>query len=277
MNYISYASHTDFFEIYNVIRDHMVTADPKERPMLNIALDEEKRRRSILQKAIKWAYERSQSPDPTHWQDNDRMLESLYEMTERLENSAINSSITIDQNAFKFSVGADLQYRGFILLAMNKLYYYFMKCGYLRKENDNRFTLAGNLSETDSGKDEIFLAEQREFNNEFRKFTDLATRYGNMFSAWLNMGESFKPDLLNTKWTELENILNPIVNISGLIEHRDSFYNMVSGRVPVYQTEKLQQMANDISSTNELFVRNSYMFLASIIEKKIGDESFRDI
>ena len=274
MSYISYVSHTDFFEIYNAIRDHTVATDHKKMPVLDITLDDEKRRNSTRQKAIRWVYEKRQLQNSSRWQDNDRMLESLYTMSEHLENCAINSSIRIDKNDFKFPSGDVLHHDDFTRRAVDDLYYYFMKCGYLRKIDDDNFVLTGDLRSIDPDKEGIFVAEWREFKNEFEKFIGIATRYGNICNVWLNeMGAIFESDTFNVKWPELASALSPIVDINGLVEHKNSFYSVEPGNLHVYQTEALQRMTDDVRSTNDLFVHNSYRLLAQIIGNRLKVDS----
>lgn len=269
MNYISYVSHTDFFEIYNAIRNHTIVNDKKQL-LLNIIVDDEKTGKARLQKAIRWVYQRRQIQNPSRWQDNDKMLEFLYMMTERLENSAINSSITIDGNAFKFSRGDDILYDDFTRKAIDDLYYYFIKVGYLRKKDDNRFTLSGNLSQVDPDKEGIFVAEQRKFMAEYQNFIHLSVRYGNICNKWINNRTPiFNFETHNAKWPELVTVLNPIVDISRLENHKNSFVNIESGVVHAYQTEILQSMTEDVSSTNDSFVENSSYLLSLIIEKQV--------
>ena len=265
MNYISYVSHTDFFEIYNLIRDRATSMDDKKRPTLSILLDDAMRRKSVCQKAIRWTYERRAKKNPSEWRDNDKMLDSLYAVTECLETYTINNQVTINENAIKFSNKPDISGPPLAMQAIGDLFYYFSKAGYLREVDGKNFVYTGDLRAIDPETEGVLGKEQELFNETFQEWVKTAISYGNKYNKWQHdLAEIFKSDTLNRKWDELVHVLDPIVAIGGLELHKNLFYEKSSRSLYGYNTDQIQSMTNDIRSTKDLLVSESYYGLARI-------------
>ena len=292
-NYIEYISHTDFFELYHAIRDHTtyeniqminMSLDAMQRKksilqnalrwvyekrhskkqlqwqnneniqMINISLDAMQRKKSILQNAVRWVYEKRYSKKESQWQNNDKMLDALYQMTELLEKTPINSMVVINGDDFTIGGNKPLHMDWSDKLAINDLFYYFKKCGYLKQQNENNFIFTGELNKIDPDTQGIYVAEQRLFIEEFKKFMELSIKYGNIHNKWINdKGFIFDLDTFNTKWNELVNAI-PNVSLSGLEDHKNTFYDMERPNSPVFTTQKFEQMTADLQATNQLLL-----------------------
>ena len=253
-NYIEYVSHTDFFELYHAIRDHTIYENNENAKMINVSLDDTQRKKSILQNAIQWVYEKRHSKKQSQWQNNDKMLDVLYQMTEFLEETPINSMIVI--NGKEFAIGEkkfSYIYRS-NRLAISDLFYYFTKCGYLKQQQENNFIFIGDLNKIDPDTQGIYVAEQRLFIKEFEKFMELSIKSGNIHNKWINNKASiFDSDTFNAKWNELLNAV-PDVSLIGLANHKNIFYDMKHPNSQVFTTQKLEKMTADIQATNQLLL-----------------------
>ena len=262
-NYIEYVSHTDFFELYYAIRDHTIYEINGNIKMINISLDDMQRKKSILQSAVRWVYEKRHSEKQSQWQNNDKMLDELYRMTESLEETPISSEIVINGNKFTLGKYTSLQMDWSDKLAIDDLFNYFVKCGYLNPQNENNFIFTGDLREIDPDTAGIHIAEQRLFIKEFEEFMKLSIAYANVYNKWINDKASiFNLDTFHIKWNELLTTA-PNVPLSSLTNHKDIFYGMKNPNSQVYTTQKLDQMTADIQTTNQLL--QSYDLLENFL------------
>ena len=94
-------SHTDFFEIYGIIRDLAFTSKIG-RPSLSLDLNRSCITKANLQKSIGWIYERKQLSDPMKQELNYRMLDELYEMTSHLEGMPNSRTVTFEGSIINF-------------------------------------------------------------------------------------------------------------------------------------------------------------------------------
>lgn len=82
--YAAYASKSDFFDLYNVLRDRITYVIGDERPRLDIDLDEKQVTQAKLQEVVEEIFLKSQSNNPSVWHENDRLLTLMYDLITKL-------------------------------------------------------------------------------------------------------------------------------------------------------------------------------------------------
>jgi hypothetical protein len=82
-NYLCYLSRSDFFDLYNVIRDHIVSYDGT-LPALSIKLEQKQETQAKLQEIIGDVYSKKEYPRPSDWHKNDRLLNLMYDLVTNL-------------------------------------------------------------------------------------------------------------------------------------------------------------------------------------------------
>jgi hypothetical protein len=78
--YAAYASRSDFFDLYNVLRDNISYLPPDGKPRLDITLDEKQLTQAKLQEIMTEIYFQEAYSHPSKWQENDRLYNLMYSL-----------------------------------------------------------------------------------------------------------------------------------------------------------------------------------------------------
>jgi hypothetical protein len=76
--YAAFASKSDFFDLYNVLRDNVFYPTNDGKPRLRIELDEKQLTQAKLQEIMTEIYLKEEYIHPSKWQENDRLLSLMY-------------------------------------------------------------------------------------------------------------------------------------------------------------------------------------------------------
>ena len=198
-NYLCYVSHTDFFEIYGIIRDLAFTSKIG-RPSLSLDLNRSCITKANLQKSIGWIYERKQLSDPMKQKSNYRMLDELYEMTSHLEGMPNSRTVTFGDNIINFD-NSSVAYDSQQITLASDLLLLLAKQGYVRKENDSTYTKLGALTSFRSDLAGIFVEEQRTFIAACDAFKKKIVDVANTANKWLDdLDAPFSVETFEAKW-----------------------------------------------------------------------------
>jgi len=100
--YAAFASKSDFFDLYNVLRDHIEYEPNDDRPRLRIALDNKQITQAKLQEIMEEPFWQEQYGSPSEWHKNDRLLTLVYNLlTQLVELRGSATRIRIERTPFK--------------------------------------------------------------------------------------------------------------------------------------------------------------------------------
>jgi len=83
-HYAGYESKGDFFDLYNVIRDHFTYRKSDEKPRLNINLEQDQLIQARLNSIMTVIYTKAEYSHPSKWDKNDRLLSLMYDFIIKL-------------------------------------------------------------------------------------------------------------------------------------------------------------------------------------------------
>ena len=194
-NYVCYASKTDFFDLYNVIRDR-ISHYENGNPILDIKLAERKQViQAELQKAMGQIYSRKRYQHISDWYKNDLLLDEMYKLLGKLTRYRSGTKITItrksrmemkfpDENETK--IVDDVVQAG----ALEDLLYYLEKLQFLKSEGDT-YEVRGRLFKKVPKHPIIKTQEEKDFLDEYKKLIDVLSAYAEIYSQSINHEELF--------------------------------------------------------------------------------------
>ena len=265
-NYLCYKSQTDFFDIYRVIRDHMIGVSSDGRPMLNIALDTNQIVKANLQKSIGWVYARKKRNALSGQQINDEMIDALYDILDKMETNNL-SEITVDRS-LTFAGPPPRPYEKHQISAVQDLFVLLTKQGYVTTQDENRYHKVGILPKfTAAG---IFVEEQKTFMETFKTFVHALVDSANIYKKWIvELGEPFRADAAELHWEKILTTLQSIYNFEPYYSQAKVHYEQLrSDDPPLIKTEDLEQATLGIREAHALLERHSTDLLARILEKR---------
>ena len=277
-NYLCYLSRTDFFELYNVIRDHTVYKNNK--PCLSLDLEPRQITQANLQKCIGFVYERKKRDNPSLWQVNDSMLDWLYSAVDKLEKSPKSQHVVIDNNGIQVGdqslianvdeAHSDQDISKMFKSLLQDLLLLLASQGYLSRINDNEYSVVRNLLEYKTEPSGIFFEEQRVFIQAFEKFRHDIIHFANLHARWVeDLGRPFTVDNLEPKWNMLEAYMSNYFALDVCSEAKNLYMELKSANRPLISPEQLQGQTADIRSIRDSLDRHSLTLLANILETQL--------
>ncbi len=82
--YAGYESKGDFFDLYNVIRDHLFYSETDQKPRLKIELDQSQLMQARLHMNMTSIYSKVEYSHPSKWDKNDHLLSLMYDFIIKL-------------------------------------------------------------------------------------------------------------------------------------------------------------------------------------------------
>lgn len=268
-NFLCYQSKTSFFDLYNVIRDNISETDV-EGPLLSLNLDADKITKANLQKSIEWIYERKKFSAPSKWEENDKMLDTLYNICGQLEDTPKLQNIVIENSTFKFPKSSVDLTNPKLHSSATDLFTFLTSQGYLQKTAENTFQIIGQLMTINETKGGIFVEEQSTFVKEYEHMIELAINMANLHNHYVqNLGKIFSLDNINSKWNPFTTCVSVYFNITTLEEHRTIYFDLIGNDPTVYPSEKLQQMTIELQNGYDGIKKGFLTLLIQIFNKKI--------
>ena len=268
-NFLCYQSKTSFFDLYNVIRDNIIEID-LNGPVLNFNLDAEQTTKANLQKSIEWIYARKKYDVPSLWAENDAMLETMYNVCTNLESTPKLENIVVDNQICKFSKNTIPLEKPKLYSAIIDLFTFLTSQGYLQNTQKNTYQIVGQLSTINKVRGGVFVEEQHKFKEEYDNMLELAINIANIHNQYIeNLGEIFKIDTINSKWTTFFTCINNYFNMETFKEHRQIYMDLVGTDPTVYPSEKLQQMTVELQNGHIEIKRQFVNLFGRIFADKI--------
>lgn len=94
-DYACYASKTDFFHLYPLLRDRIVGYDQDGHPQLGIQLDRNQSLQAQLQGFLEGVYQKSVQPN--NWYFNELFLEQMYKLLEMFREYEVGTRFKLNQ------------------------------------------------------------------------------------------------------------------------------------------------------------------------------------
>ena len=197
-----------------VIRDHISGEDSSGWPSIKVSLDDAQLTKSNLQKSIGWVYERKEYGNQSKQQNNDEMIDALYEFVETAEDYPKSGIVTVYENMIQFS-GHDVQYKEHKTSAVKDLFSLLEKQGYFKQGTGDQYNVTGELSKFYA--EGIFVEEQRMFKEAYDEFKENLVNFANIQSQWIEeLGVPFTSDTIESKQETVMQRVGSIFNPSAL-------------------------------------------------------------
>ena len=271
-NYLCYVSHTDFFEIYGIIRDLAFTSKIG-RPSLSLDLNRSCITKANLQKSIGWIYERKQLSDPMKQKSNYRMLDELYEMTSHLEGMPNSRTVTFDDNIISFD-NSSVTYDSQQITLASDLLLLLAKQGYVRKENDSTYTKLGALTSFRSDLAGIFVEEQRTFIAACDAFKEKIVDVANTANKWLDdLDAPFSVETFEAKWDTIRTKIEKYCDASAYNTVKETYEKLKKDDPPLVLSDELQTHTNAMKNAIASIHSGAVLLLADILVKKSSDDN----
>ena len=269
-NYLCYQAKGGFYDLYAVIRDNIVGRNENELSILDMQLHNEKITKSNLQKAIESVYEGNKFSEPSKWQENDKILETLYSVCESLEKSPMLSAFTFEKNTYNIQGGSWSSSDTKLLSSVKDLITTLTSQGYLLEKGENYYEIIGLLLKFDETKGGIFFEDHQKFIEEYKHMLELSINMANFHNKYLkDLAEIFTLENIHGKWTAFIANVTPYFNLTALDEHRTMYFDLMSEHPAVYPSDKLQLMTTEIQN-GYLQVKKGFLtLLVQIFNKKI--------
>jgi hypothetical protein len=293
-NYLCYASKTDFFDLYNIIRDHIASYDDKGIPLLDIKLPDQKYViQADLQKVMGQIYSRKKYGQPSDWHKNDLLLNQMYQLLDNLTKHKPSSKITIRKEPhleINFPEGGenmivkDTVEAG----ALEDLLYYLERLQFIQNKEGNVYEIIGKL-DTVPANPIIQTQEEKVFLDEYKKLSDLLFAYANLYNKFNRFADRFDDEIsLIKKFDEIgisssspsspahsKNILE-LVSIYHSIESRDG--KSSNQKTPVViEREKLERNTELAIEARKEYIDNFILLIKKILELKIPKDKLEII
>lgn len=242
INYACYVSKSDFFDLYGVLRDHIIDYD-SNRPIIDIGLNRVQILQANFQKAMAQVYSLKQYHQPSDWNKNDLLLDKMYELLDRLTRYRTGYDFIVDTKVpfniiFKkeSSDELDVLYVPDIIEAgaLTDLIVYLTWLNALRQTTENHYQITGNIDKVPD-KPTIYTREEIDFLAEFKKFQYILVSYVNLFKIY-SEGDRFA-----------------IYDIETFNQHRNKILEIFKGKIgisldqPSFNLDQLFSIYEDLS------------------------------
>lgn len=200
-HYLCYRAKADFFDLHRAIRDQRVGADDFGRPAIRAELTGKEKTAANLQRAIKYVYSRKAYASLSRQQDNDDMLEIMYDLAEKSE-TMLGQTITISGR--KIRVGdTTVEHSPHEASAARDLFMLLSDEGYLVNSGDE-FTVGGTLSRFNGG---MHVEEERAFAVAYDRMLGVMVDIANCKSHMDGHGERFNRGAAEDQWKDLNGVV----------------------------------------------------------------------
>jgi tetratricopeptide (TPR) repeat protein/phosphatidylserine/phosphatidylglycerophosphate/cardiolipin synthase-like enzyme len=281
-NYLCYASKTDYFDLYNTLRNYIKIDELG--PRLNIRLDEKAETPANLQIALEKIYIRKKLKDRSDWYKNDLLLDKMYDLLTKLAERKANTKflkieeepqfriIFLNESLKEIEDSKDdptkkEEFTDMEREALTDFINYLARLNFLSLEV-GAYKINGILKDVPS-EIKTLTKEENEFINQYGRLQYILTVYFYLYNNYVARTQvtyNFKEyrDLIMTKIIE---ILPSISTI--LLPNKDTFNNIHDGLtqdIPKwYEKETLEQYTKMINDVCDAIFRQFITLLKVIV------------
>ena len=294
-NYVCYASKTDFFDLYNVIRDHIIGYDKHGLPELDIKLRDPRHAvMADLQKVMGQIYARKAYELPSDWYKNDFLLDKMYDLLTKLLENKVGSELSLlkpPRWSVKFESGSVYADDEVQFSAFSDLLYYLEALKFVTlKSSDPEvvvYEINGSFKEKIRKKPIIRTTEESDFVTEYTKLVTLLLIYYNTYTRY-NSPQSEEIKDFQTSWSVILQMLQglgmSVIDSSLLLEWITTYQRLSS--IPGVeevdnnadaeaeaQREQLIRAVQSIRAKQKEFINDFILLTKGIISIRL-EESF---
>lgn len=267
-NYLCFESKTDFFNIYNVIRDHINVKDGNDNPMIKFSFDDASLRKALIQKAITWIYDRKKYSKLSKQQSNDKMLNALYETAHRLETYPRPEEIIINGSKIHFKRSEE-EYVIDTHSAVMDLCGTLANNGYLKLIDKNHYRMIGGLAKIDPAG--VFVTEYKTFEKDFKNFKEEIVIFANIRSKWIdNKEEPFDVDTMESKLEAIMQHMYGAFDPTVFTNASVTYEQLNSRDVTLVPRDTLDKRSSDIKAASNSLKKQNLRLLVEILKTRIN-------
>jgi len=284
-NYACYVSQTDFFDLYNVIRDHVSKGAKKGIPSLNIELTASQRLQANLQKAMGQIYVRKFYAKPSDWRKNDDLLQRLYSLLSSLEELNPQEPFTVSE---EHPLALTIKGQDPIKIddeieagAVRDLLDYLTRLEYLYHPAPQ---VSGTISEVPSNPSGALTQEERTFLSECEKLGNSAIQFLNLYKAKVEKSSEkpFEENDFKKNRHQLFSSLNKFeVNLDGYEQILENYDSLKKDLPPLYTREEIKQFTNQIVPAKNQVEQEYHRLLGNAVklylDESVNIESFPNL
>ena len=262
--YLCYRAKADFFDLHRAVCDRRARTDDRRRPVLDAALDGRERTAANLQRAIKYVYVRKAYGSLSRQQDNEDMLEIMYDLSARSENM-LNETITISGRTISAG-GTTEKYSQYEASAARDLFMLLADEGYVANDKDD-FTIKGKLSTFKGG---THVEEERAFAGAYGRLLDAMVSIANCKSVMDGHGERFDRDAAEEQWDDLNGVVAAAARISMPDEMRRCSLRIGEPGKPSVPPDEMRQYTDQAQQALAAIRTRSVDLVAQALELYLG-------
>ena len=271
--YLCYASKSDFFDLYGIIRDKIT--EYSNGPQLSIILTEQEIVLSKLQRAMEPIYLRKMYVNPANWRKNDALLNKLYDLLSVLDklgpsarfslvddNTSLILRTSIDELKISDKVESS---------AVKNLIDYLSRLGYLQQVSGNDFEVVGTISHDSPYPTNLLTTEEKEFVNVGDELGILTVILANLYLRTVvdSSSEEFN-NFLSQRNEIFEILVNFNLNLKGHLPALQIYENIKTSQSELHPREKLDSYKQQIESVFNNYNDHFYNLFIKILEGKLN-------
>jgi tetratricopeptide (TPR) repeat protein len=302
--YVCYKSRSDYFDLYNSLRDHIKHDSKDGKPILNIILEDQKQLiQANAQKVIEQIYERKESIFVSGFYKNDIMLHKMYDLMSFLLSLQSKAEFTITENDTNpylvlsydsksgYIVPTDLEKINEELEAnaiMDLLTYLdklqFLNISYKSKPKIKHIKRTDLLLIDVHDSPNFYTTEETEFISEYEKYAGILIIFSNIYTMYVEKNKDKR-----YKKSELKSTINEITEVIrdklGLLNsyfsntkinskfNIDKIFFDLTRQIEdkevrqVYKREKLEEAKDKIITLRSDLSNNFILFLKNILKE----------
>ena len=268
--YLCYRARADFFDLHRAVCDRRARTDDRRRPVLDAALDGRERTAANLQRAIKYVYERKAYESLSRQQDNEDMLEIMYDLSARSENM-LNETIAISGRTISAG-GTTEKYSQHEASAARDLFMLLADEGYVVNNKDD-FAIKGKLSTFRGG---THVEEERAFAGAYGRLLDAMVRIANCKSVMDGHGERFDRGTAEEQWDDMQGVVAAAARVSMPDEMRRCSLRIGEPGKPSVPPDEMRQYIDQARHTLSEIRTRSVDLVAQAFEMYLGISTVLD-
>jgi len=242
-----YKSQTDFFDLYEALRDRRAGADEEGRPLIAVSLDEQEATEANLQRSIEYVYSRKAYGAQSKQMINDGMLDAMYEAVARAEGlhgktiAVGDKQVVIGDKPAEHTLPQAES-------AVRDLVSFLCKQGYLTGPAGGPYQIVGRLAKFDTAG--MFVEEENAFMEAYDSVLGALANFANVQSKLVaGHGEPFSTGLLDSRLDDMIRVAGSIVGIDIPEEARHCRAQLRQPRRPLVDPDKLRMHTDGTRAT----------------------------
>lgn len=241
-----YKSQTDFFGLYEALRDRRAGTDAEGRPLVAASLDEQEATEANLQRSIEHVYNRKAYGAQSKQMTNNGMLDAMYDTAEEAEGRH-GKTITLDGRRDAVD-NRPAEHSSDAASAVRDLVALLYQQGYLARTTEGPYRIVGRLARFDPAG--VFVEEEKEFREAYDTALGALANFANVQSKLVDRrGEPFRRGHLDSRLDDMINAAGQVVSIDVPKEMRAYRGHLRQPHRPHLDPDKLREYTDAARAT----------------------------